>query len=628
MRLRLPAALIAAFLLPGQPTFAAAKLVTPAPEQVNLGTLVTATGPLPVAGEAESPRPFTVNLLPRLLPLSDPVVRLAVISPSVTRLFDPVERTLVGSIPGAGVSAIAPVSGQSDLLFMEVGGGRESLVRRERTTGREVWRADLGNGFVSEVMRTISGFQSVTTIVTSAPVLMLWNTSNQRMTLLGLELAAKQKTFGDLKYTNRLVSIDWNNGTMISDERFDFDREDGSGRHVLVRADRDAKTKAPGGIFKVIDPSTGDTVMSGQLASGDLPLKLDEMTARGGSFKWDYRPLRVGSELWLCARQLRFIQGREELQDTWTRFGSQGQRLGRIEPPLRTATDFLVRNVGSTPWPKLFAQVNSTVKCGGLACIDGVLSVAEDATFSPRALKLADGGWPHSLSFHEGDQVYFVHDGGLYRSVPGETSTTLVVPPPADDKFQYVALGRPGVALLVGEKTSTVVNYRDGSQAPRSGEGEKATTHLVTLGQGLLHIKDGPSKAGLPGSFDRYENGVPNGSLGTPWNYACWTCPKLRGIRVWNEDDAADLILMAGLLKTGQAILVGVEWPANRVAFWLPIARVTGLVDEEPPGGSPFPYVVFSRKASQAGLAVLEDTNRVTLYTIRRPGAVEQPLTP
>ena len=629
MRLRLSAALLFAFQLLGQPTFAAVQLVAPVPGQVNLGTLVTATGNLSLPSPTTPQGPSDVNSLPRLLPLSDPVVRLAAIGESATHLFDSVGRVLVGSVVGARIGGIAPVPGQSDLLLVEASGGHETLVRRERTTGREVWRADLGNGFVTEMMRTVSGFQSVTTIVTGTPVVMAWNAANQRVSLLGLELAAKQKVLADLIYTNRLVSIDWNTGAITSDERFDFDREDGSGRRVLVKVNRDAKAKSTGGgSLKVIESSTGNEVMSGQLESGDLPLKYDEMDARGGSFKWDYRPLWVGSELWICARQIRFQQGREELHDTWTRFDSQGRRLGRIDPSPRTATDFLVRNVGSTQWPKLFARVNSTVKCGGLACVEAVLSLAEDGSFSSRPLKLGDGGWPHQISFHDGDQVYFLHNGGLFRSVPGEQSATLIVPPPSDDKYQRIPLVRGGFALLVGEKTSTVVNYREGSTAPRSGEGAQGAEHLWSLGEGLIHIKEGPPSAGLPPVFDRYEDGVSRNSLGTVWDYACWNCPKLRGMCIWSENEAGDVILVPGLLKTGQAILVGVEWPANRVAFWLPIARLKGLVDQEPPGGSPFPYVVFSRDAVEAGLAVLEDTNRITLYAIRRPGTAVRPRQP
>lgn len=666
MRLRLLAAVLFACYAFATPVWAAAKLVTPAPGQVNLGALVTATGTITIPSPATAPRELDLKAFPRLQTFEDPQLGLAAVAGDVAHLLDPAGARVVASVAGKEIGTVWSIPGQSDVLLAELAASNVHLVRRERATGREIWRVPLGDRWNFNYM-TGTGLGPLT--VYEAPWRTLWSSSAGRMTLIGLEerTGEQDRPKGTAKtgrIWSRVLSLDLSTGTVISDERFDFERlavgvrrwsvavaaegksfdleQDVLGQPLLLLNVNQQEASLPegGGSFKLISV-TGDTLMTGQLASGDLPLEFKRVQPRHFSWytRWDLQPLLVGPELWLCGRNLTgdpygTVHGLRA--DTWTRFDQQGRRLGRVGPALRSAPDYIVRNVGVAPWPIVLAQVVDEA-CGGGGCVDGLVFVAEDGTFSSRSLlgpngerlRYADDVW-----FHEGDQVYFLNDGALYRSVAGERTAVVVVPAPADEKFKSVPLVRNGFAVLVGKKKSTVVSLHDGSIAPRSGQGAEFVSHLWSVadaylwdpGAGALAVRQGLPMSGLPPEFKRYSEGIAHSSLGTVTELRShdYPYPRLKALQVWGEDDRRGVVLVPAELKSGQAILVGVEWPSFQVAFWLPIAALKGLGDEKPPGGSPYPYLVYRRTASEAALAVLEDSNRIALYTIRRPGAAVQ----
>jgi len=641
------------FLVPGLAlagSIIPAKFVPAPAGQLHAGELVRPVAEVPLPSRLPAGVRPTLEFLPCFQGTLDgprPALLVATADGLVVMTPDgtAVQQVVTGAHP---YFAAAPPHG-GDLVVLEAASEGLTVSRRDGATGKATWSASLGaiwlDAFFGEITsRTIAGITTTTTSIYSVPIEVGFSDDGARLVVTGLR-GAERGGYGS--YFGSRAVLDWATGTGPI-RHFVYHRPVDAHRDFLVHlgdSGGGAVTKkrlaSEPLTYSIVDRRTAATVAEGRLEAGDLLVGAGSDTTppfqrerRHGAWPLDFAILTVGDAPWLVSREVKIsklLSGVGTLVgESWTRLDASGARVGRITPSPQSALDFEVRNQGPAPWPKLFARIGRQTGLTSLS-IQGFVRLAADGTMTtlpaPLHPEQKKSGFVRARWFHDGARLYLIAEGALWSAAFGDTALAPLATPPAGDELVQAVDGRDGLVLVETKKTHLVLRLADGAAA--GPDDSPAAAELLAVARDLDLRREDLPEAGLPATFKGYADGASSRHRGGAVEArAARRAGEVTGLRLWGQRGGTDVFLVPAVLKGAGAILVGVELPANKVAFWVPVMEVANVDESLLPDGNPYPYGVTPVDDQTVLLTVLESIDRARVYRVRRPGAAPAPEVP
>jgi len=619
---------------------AAVKVVEAKKDVNKLVSSIKVAADISLEGTPISAARIDPDLRPSFLLHHDPEIGLAFRTSEQLYIFDPSCASVSKMLPIPNVGWIEHrFPGSGDMLLGHWGGKKWLLSRLEGATGKFLWTTDYE--FRSLYGHMVQYGDRMEYFIFHVPISAALSTDGSRLSFAGLVTMNAHTPFlssaYDIGWGNRILVIDLETGKVLQDDRFDIQRNVDDQRKLFLNFDRNE--------LWTLNIESNEVVARVKLNQGDLLIKKGFAPAidMRGNADWyycsDLQAIPTDEGMILISSRLErpLLSGKPQIRVLWLNFDKSGNRQGLISPPPLTTAKFIVRNQGQSSWPIIFIGLENTFHGptpGNLVILqkDGTLSTAPlpeikglDQGPILRFGGLPEGGATDSwhmgvcmdCRFHDGQFMYGLAQGVLYRHAIGETTVTPVFKVPAGSKVESVPDGYGDLAMLKGEKGAMLVRLSDGSQVSEAEALTSAPADLFWALSDANRLASNLPKTGLPATFAKFVK-----AIFAAHGYGVVEGQFLKAFRIWGRQpskELGDIALRPALLTDGSAILVGLRLPQNEVVFWVPVLHFEGLANSIFPDGRDFLFEVKYVDERNAFLVVAEKLNGIKVYSITRP---------